>query len=390
MYARLSCKSAGIELNIEKGGELVVGRDPGSVQNGYALDNPYISRVHAVFTYKNELYVQDMGSINGSHVNGRRLRKDEMVPLSEGDFIRLGNLEFRLHFEGKSDRRKQNGGFRYEMRNTVGGRKLQVTTEERGCIKYQIRMIEENPSLCIADVTHVSSLQNDSFLCELGSYISLSDMMEQKPGRVKGEEIFEKILKAVKDGEECMLTRSKYIISPDTIFLDMEGSIRLIYVPCVDRMEDRFAEGMAVLCDYFIKNSRDKDRKKLTALKNICRSGINDTSEMMKEMYKLGDYSVEIRREIKDAETVSKDDKLKMKAEYVVTLLSFAGLIALVWTGKLSTTNIAALLLIVAGINVVMYGNKSKKKKETGGEKNKKEKSKDDMKTVLKKMFSKD
>lgn len=360
MYAKLTCKSIGEELRVEKGGELVVGREPGDIDHTYIIDNPYMSRVHAVFTYKNELCIQDMNSRNGSYVNGRRLKRDEMIPLSEGDFVRLGNIEFRLHYEGKPGKSNEHNGLRYEMRNSVGGRKLQVEVSKKGCIKYQIRMIEENPSLCIADVTHVSNIRGDCFMCDLGDYMSVADIIEQKPGRVNGIDIFEKILKAVKNGEDCMLNRSRYIISPETVFIDMNGSIKLIYVPCVDKLEDRFNEGMASLCESFLKKCREKDRKKLQDLKNICGSGITETAGLMKQAYKMKDYSVEIRSH-DSSEDKLKDEKSGLKLEHVITFVSFAVLIALVWLGHLSTTNIAAVFLIVAGINVVLYGSKSKK-----------------------------
>lgn len=382
MYAKLKCRSIGVEIRIKSGEDLVVGREQQDRENFYVLDNRYISRMHAVFVYKNELFVQDMNSRNGSFVNGRRLKREEMVPLSEGDFIKLGDIEFRLHYEGKSDRKRESDGFKYEHRNTVGGRKLKITTAERGCIKYQIRMIEENPALNIADVTHVNNIHESFFLCDLGSFISVTDMLEQKPGRVNGEDILERILKSVKSGEECMLNRNRYIISPDTVFMDMNGNIRLIYVPCVDNNEDRFMEGMSVLCDCFLKKCREKDRKKLTALRNVFRSGISETADVMKEVFKLKEYNVEIRRDMIEAEEESEERKIKLKAEYAVTFISFAALIALVWTGKMSATNIAALLLIVAGINVVMYGNKSKKEK--AGEKTQKpDKEKKDIREIV-------
>lgn len=52
-----------------------------------------VSRRHAELVFVNFRYfVRDLGSMNGTWLNGKRLEEDEMLPVSSGDALRLGSL----------------------------------------------------------------------------------------------------------------------------------------------------------------------------------------------------------------------------------------------------------------------------------------------------------
>lgn len=61
-----------------------------------------VSRVHAAI-YRNEdtdtLTLVDMGSSNGTHLNGQRLAPDQPRVLRDGDEIRLGKLVAHIYFK---------------------------------------------------------------------------------------------------------------------------------------------------------------------------------------------------------------------------------------------------------------------------------------------------
>ena len=61
--------------------------------------DPSVSRVHAKFSWdaSNILWIEDLKSANGSFVNGIRV---ERSAVSEGDTIRIGNVEFKLERSG--------------------------------------------------------------------------------------------------------------------------------------------------------------------------------------------------------------------------------------------------------------------------------------------------
>lgn len=52
-----------------------------------------VSRIHAELVFVNfRYYVRDMGSMNGTWLNGKRLEAEDLIPVSSGDALRLGSL----------------------------------------------------------------------------------------------------------------------------------------------------------------------------------------------------------------------------------------------------------------------------------------------------------
>jgi len=94
MLAFVAGQKAGAELPV--GSQLVVGRDAGAAD--VVLDeDDQVSRRHAAFSPAGSgLTVQDLGSTNGTFVNGRRL--EHATALSAGDRVELGEtaIEVRL------------------------------------------------------------------------------------------------------------------------------------------------------------------------------------------------------------------------------------------------------------------------------------------------------
>lgn len=74
------------------GDELSVGR---AVDNDIVLDDPSLSRKHAKLHRRGgaEFEVEDLGSSNGTFVNGRKIGRASMRP---GDTVRFGELNFRV------------------------------------------------------------------------------------------------------------------------------------------------------------------------------------------------------------------------------------------------------------------------------------------------------
>ena len=58
------------------------------------IDDPFASSVHArIFPRDQFMYIEDMGSTNGTYLNGRRLRSAERLKV--GDTVRIGETEYR-------------------------------------------------------------------------------------------------------------------------------------------------------------------------------------------------------------------------------------------------------------------------------------------------------
>lgn len=63
----------------------------------YVIENPMISRKHAIITYeKGAYYVTDTGSTNGTFINGSRLTPNKIYEVDNGDEIAFANEIYRL------------------------------------------------------------------------------------------------------------------------------------------------------------------------------------------------------------------------------------------------------------------------------------------------------
>ena len=58
------------------------------------IDDPFASSAHArIFSRGDFMYVEDMGSTNGTYLNGRQIRDAERLKMA--DVIRIGDSEYR-------------------------------------------------------------------------------------------------------------------------------------------------------------------------------------------------------------------------------------------------------------------------------------------------------
>ena len=76
---------------------LTIGRKP---SNDVQLDDPTVSGQHAVVLNLQNVYVEDMGSTNGTLLNGKRINKRM---LTHGDVIKIGRHEFKYADEKAAD-----------------------------------------------------------------------------------------------------------------------------------------------------------------------------------------------------------------------------------------------------------------------------------------------
>ncbi len=82
----------GVNLVGREGGELLLG-------------HPTVSRRHAQWTLEdNRLWVEDMGSSNGTSVGARRVSPGERVEVFEGDVVKHGSVRLTVHLPGSGQR----------------------------------------------------------------------------------------------------------------------------------------------------------------------------------------------------------------------------------------------------------------------------------------------
>src|SRR5512139_2857736 len=68
--------------------------------NDIVFDQLYVSQWHAVIRFQgNDITVMDLGSTNGTKVNGQRLRREApMVLTSPNDVVQIGNITMSFGF----------------------------------------------------------------------------------------------------------------------------------------------------------------------------------------------------------------------------------------------------------------------------------------------------
>jgi hypothetical protein len=104
---RIEVEGSGTPLLLPLIDEAVIGRRDPSTQASPELDlTPYgayqlgISRRHASIERRDNVPVLvDLGSRNGTFLNGHRLEANQVVPIHQGDEIRLGKIVMKIYIE---------------------------------------------------------------------------------------------------------------------------------------------------------------------------------------------------------------------------------------------------------------------------------------------------
>src|SRR6185503_15163915 len=100
----LQIMNSGRRINLDIGDDLLIGRKDNArgifPDVDLGLDGGYdagVSRRHAILAHKDGAYrVEDLGSANGTFVNGHQLAPQTATSLAEGDELRCGTLLMRV------------------------------------------------------------------------------------------------------------------------------------------------------------------------------------------------------------------------------------------------------------------------------------------------------
>lgn len=82
----------GVKITVR--GPVIIGRSPGS---DIVIGAEYVSGRHARFTIMGQnLFIEDLGSTNGTAVNGQRIT--EPTVLQSGDVVNVGDVAIRVRY----------------------------------------------------------------------------------------------------------------------------------------------------------------------------------------------------------------------------------------------------------------------------------------------------
>ncbi len=89
---KLVCRAEGIVLILKDGA--IIGRRNGDYVAQFS-NQPYVSGTHARLAYTTQGWtITDLGSTNGTMVNGKSLSVNAPYPISVGDTVRIATLDF--------------------------------------------------------------------------------------------------------------------------------------------------------------------------------------------------------------------------------------------------------------------------------------------------------
>ena len=89
----------GISFEVfDEGTEYLLGRDP---KSDFVVTDTGVSANHCKFRNTNTLLqVMDLGSTNGTKVNGKRIKTRSWIVLGEKDTLKIGRVIFKIYSEG--------------------------------------------------------------------------------------------------------------------------------------------------------------------------------------------------------------------------------------------------------------------------------------------------
>ncbi|MCK5849807.1 MAG: FHA domain-containing protein [Kiritimatiellae bacterium] len=95
VYAKKDGATARIRLKtISRATPITIGRDKNA---DITLDDPECSRIHTAIRYWDDIFVvRDMGSSNGTVLNGKKI---DVAQLNPGDVIKIGETELKATAE---------------------------------------------------------------------------------------------------------------------------------------------------------------------------------------------------------------------------------------------------------------------------------------------------
>jgi hypothetical protein len=108
IHISLNLINSGEILNLGDRNEITLGRIsegqpiiPDIDLSPYKAYEAGVSRMHASIKIKDQVWVTDLGSVNGTYINDKKIAPHIAHPLKHGDIITLGKFKIQIQFQNK-------------------------------------------------------------------------------------------------------------------------------------------------------------------------------------------------------------------------------------------------------------------------------------------------
>lgn len=141
-------------------GSTVVGRSAGA---SIVLDSDGVSRRHAALVHHGgRVEIVDLGSTNGTHVNGEPVDQRGRM-LAEGDRVQVGDAVFKFTYQDRLEAEMQHSLYTSAVRDRLTGAYNRAFFNERWAQAFSDSLRSKTPlSLILLDLDHFKQL-NDTY-----------------------------------------------------------------------------------------------------------------------------------------------------------------------------------------------------------------------------------
>jgi CheY-like chemotaxis protein len=162
--------------------------------NDYGGQQRGVSRKHArLIMRNNRLTIEDIGSANGTYVNGQHINVLQPVRVRDGDHIKLGSLALQVHFVVKplrQDDTLHGGGYNFDIPKLSDGQHLLILDDNKEvCTVLRFIAMRAGFKVTVshnigAAMAHIDTGEIDAMVVELmledGNGLNVVDYARQK------------------------------------------------------------------------------------------------------------------------------------------------------------------------------------------------------------------
>lgn len=220
-------------INQEK--NVCIGRNP--EQSDIYIAEEIVSRQHAIISKEEDFFLVDVGSTNGTYLNGKKIKVNKKYRLEHYDVIAFSKFKYRFENDILKEKVQviDEGTITYV--DVSGSPKLCLETDnDKSVISYQYKMIQNNTMRALLDMTIMESKSCSRIYYDVEDKESLDNWIKLNGVLEKNDviELFLSIINTIESAEQYLLKPDGFLLESQYIFFDKDKKNRipyLIYLP---------------------------------------------------------------------------------------------------------------------------------------------------------------